>query len=238
MELIQTFFDVNNTAFTLLGYQISWLELVGTIFNLACVILVARRNILTWPVGIIAVSLFGVLFWQINLYADVLEQVYYLVTGVIGWYMWSSVKHRDKSDKKVLITTNSLKVNLIWVGVIAVISLISTWALSNVHHWLPAIFTEPASLPAIDATTTVMSFVAQFLMMRRKLENWILWIVVDIVAVGLYWYKGVPFVALLYLVFLFNAIYGYIVWKRSSDEEIASGEVEVSHDGSGTEEAA
>lgn len=64
MELLQAFFDVNNTAFTLLGYQISWLELVGTIFNLACVILVARRNILTWPIGIIAVVLFGALFYS------------------------------------------------------------------------------------------------------------------------------------------------------------------------------
>ena len=103
MELLQAFFDVNNTAFTMLGYQISWLELVGTIFNLACVILVARRNILTWPIGIIAVILFGALFWQINLYADVIEQVYYLVTGIVGWYMLASVKHRDSEDKKVLI---------------------------------------------------------------------------------------------------------------------------------------
>ena len=100
MELLQAFFDVNNTAFTMIGYQISWLELVGTIFNLACVILVARRNILTWPIGIIAVILFGALFWQINLYADVIEQVYYLVTGIVGWYMWASVKHRDSEDKK------------------------------------------------------------------------------------------------------------------------------------------
>ena len=238
IELLQAFFDVNNTAFTLLGYQISWLELVGTIFNLACVLLVARRNILTWPVGIIGVILFGALFWQINLYADVLEQVYYLVTGMVGWYMWASIKHRDRGDKKVIITTNSLKTNLIWIACIAVISATLTWVLTHVHNWLPAIFTEPASLPAIDATTTVMSFAAQFLMMRRKLENWILWIIVDVVAIWLYWYKEVPFVALLYVIFLFNAIYGYISWKRASARETEDSDVTTTDEAGETEESA
>lgn len=238
LELLQTFLDVNNTAFTMLGYQISWLELVGTIFNLACVILVARRNILTWPVGIVGVLLFGVLFWQINLYADVLEQVYYFITSIVGWYMWSILRHRDSDDNKVLVTTNSLKVNGLWIAGIVVISVIATWALSNIHNWLPAIFTEPASLPAIDATTTVMSFAAQILMMRRKLENWILWIVVDVVAVWLYWYKEVPFVALLYLVFLVNAVYGYIIWKKASKRELEDGDVETTDEFGETEEAA
>ena len=237
MELLQAFFDVNNTAFTMLGYQISWLELVGTIFNLACVILVARRNILTWPIGIIAVVLFGALFYQINLYADVLEQVYYLITGIVGWYMWASVKRHDGNDKKVLITTNSIKTNLLWVAGIAVVSVIASYALSNIHNWLQVIFPEPASLPAIDATTTVMSFAAQFLMMQRKLENWILWIVVDIIAVWLYWYKDVPFVALLYLVFLFNAVYGYSTWRQASQREVQTGKTTLTDELGETEEA-
>jgi nicotinamide mononucleotide transporter len=217
MEAITAFFDVNNIAFTLLDYPISWLEFVGTIFNLACVILVARRNILTWPIGLVAVVLFGVLFYQIQLYADVFEQVYYLITGVVGWYMWSNLKKGDKSkkDKKARITTNSLSTNLTWVGIIAIVSIIATWALSNIHTWLPALFPEEASLPAIDATTTIMSFAAQYLMMTRRLESWYLWIVVDIVAVWLYMHKGIPFVALLYLIFLFNAIYGLVIWNRS-----------------------
>ena len=185
MELLQAFFDINTIAFTLLGYPISWLELVGTVFNLACVILVARRNMLTWPVGIVAVVLFGALFWQINLYADVIEQVYYLITSIVGWYMWATVRSRDSKDKKVVITTNSVKANLLWIASIAATSVVASWALSNAHLWAPALFPEPASLPAIDATTTIMSFAAQILMLRRKLENWVLWIVVDVVAIWL-----------------------------------------------------
>lgn len=238
MELLQAFFSINTIAFTVLGYEISWLELVGTIFNIACVILVARRNILTWPVGIIAVILFGALFWQINLYADVIEQVYYLITGIVGWYLWGSVRHRDSADKKVLITTNSIKVNLLWIAGIAATSVIASWALSNAHLWAPTLFPEAASLPAIDATTTIMSFAAQLLMMRRKLENWALWIVVDIVAVWLYWYKGVPFVALLYLVFLFNAVYGFVTWKKASKRELDDGDIEAGDELGETEEVA
>lgn len=237
MEVFMAFWDVNNIAFTLLEYQISWLELVGTILNLLCVLLVARRNMWTWPLGIVSVVMFGALFWQINLYADVAEQIYYFITGIVGWYMWANVKSRDKDDHKVLVTTNSLGVNLLWIVGIAATSVVASWALSNVHIWLPVIFPEPASLPAIDATTTIMSFAAQYLMLKRKLENWILWILVDVVAVWLYWYKGVPFVALLYLIFLFNAFYGYFNWKKAGDRELEKGEVEETEEFGGTEEA-
>ena len=102
MDMITAFFSVNTIAFTILGYSISWLELVGTIFNLVCVILAARRNIWNWPIGLIGVMLFGVLFYQINLYADVFEQVYYLITGISGWYLWARVGTNKTLTKKCL----------------------------------------------------------------------------------------------------------------------------------------
>ena len=216
MDMITAFFSVNTIAFTILGYSISWLELVGTIFNLVCVILAARRNIWNWPIGLIGVMLFGVLFYQINLYADVFEQVYYLITGISGWYLWARVGTNKNTDEKVLITTNSPRSNLYWVAGIAGASLLTGWIVSNLHIWLPTLFPEPASLPLLDAASTMTAFAAQFLMMRRKLESWYLWIIVDIVAVGLYWYKGVPFVALLYAAFLINAIYGWYTWRNNT----------------------
>lgn len=215
METLLAFFNVNTTFFTFLGYPVSYLEFTGTILNLICVILVARRNILTWPIGIIGVVLFGVLFYQINLYADFFEQIYYFITGLAGWYMWAMLAKKDEGDNKVVVETNSLRTNAKWVVGIAAMSVVATWALSNIHIWLPRFFAEPAALPAIDATTTVMSFAAQYLMMKRKLENWYLWIAVDVVAVWLYWYKQVPFVALLYAIFLCNALYGLWKWQRA-----------------------
>lgn len=216
MDPLIAFFDVNNTFFTFLGYPISFLEFTGTIINLICVILVARRNILTWPLGIVGVVLFGILFYQINLYADFFEQIYYFITSVMGWYMWARIRQQNPGDKRITVEKNSMRTNIAWVAGIAGTSLVATWALSNIHVWLPTLFPEPASLPALDAATTVMSFAAQYLMMKRKLENWYLWILVDVIAIWLYWYKEVPFIALLYLVFLFNALYGWWAWKRAA----------------------
>ncbi|MDO4686758.1 MAG: nicotinamide riboside transporter PnuC [Corynebacterium sp.] len=215
MDAVYSLLSVETIAFEVLGYQISWLELIGTVFNFVCVVLAARRNIWNWPIGLVGVVLFGMLFYQINLYADVLEQVYYLLTGIAGWYLWSRVGRVDSQDNKVGITTNTRVVNLVWVAGIALASILFGWATSNLHVWAATLFPEPADLPYLDAATTMTAFAAQLLMMRRKLESWYLWILVDIVAVGLYWYKGVPFVALLYLLFLVNACYGWWTWRSN-----------------------
>lgn len=217
MQALYTFLSVENIAFEVLGYQISWLELIGTVFNFICVILAARRNIWNWPIGLIGVVLFGILFYQINLYADFLEQVYYLVTGVVGWYLWVRVGRSKGEQNRVQITTNTYTVNLLWVFGIVAVSIVLGWVTANLHIWATVFFPEPADLPYLDAATTTMAFAAQFLMIRRKLECWYLWILVDIIAIGLYWYKGVPFVALLYVLFLVNACYGWWSWRASTN---------------------
>lgn len=215
MNWVLQLFDVNNIFFTVLNYPISYIEFVGTIFNLACVWLVARKNILNWPVGIVGVILFAILFYQINLYADLLEQFYYLLTGFWGWYVWAKAKKPKNNDEDIVVLRNNKKQNLSWLAGITLTSLIGGWALARVHLWLPAVFPEPAALPYLDTLTTVMSFAAQYLMIQRKLENWVLWVIVDVIAVGLYWYKGVPFIALLYLIFLGIATSGLITWRNT-----------------------
>lgn len=215
MNALLQLFDVNNIMFTLLDYPISYIEFAGTIFNLACVWLVARKNILNWPIGIIGVILFGILFYQINLYADLFEQFYYLVTGFWGWYVWTKLKKPNDSNEDITVLRNTKKENIIMITTILVTSVIGGWALARIHVWLPDMFPEPAALPFLDTLTTMMSFAAQFLMIKRRLENWILWIIVDVIAVGLYWYKQVPFIALLYLIFLFIATSGLINWTKT-----------------------
>lgn len=214
--MIIEFFSVNNIAFEVLGYSISWLELIGTIFNLACVILVARRNMLNWPMGLIAVVLFGILFYQINLYADMLEQVYYFTTGVIGWYTWAGIK-KDGTDNKVTILTMSLKERAIWVAGIFAGGILMGLIVANIHHILPAQFPEPADFPFLDSITTTGAFAAQYLMIRRKLESWYLWIILDFIAVLLYWHKDVIFISLLNAILLINACYGWWDWRRYTE---------------------
>ncbi|MBP9749915.1 MAG: nicotinamide mononucleotide transporter [Candidatus Pacebacteria bacterium] len=206
-------FSINTIALTILGYPMSYLELAGTVFNLWCVWLVTRRKVLSWPVGLAGVVLFALLFWQIQLYADVLEQVYYFVTGVWGWVLWRRVSGGpDVTQVPIERLTTTERVR--WLVGILVSALALGLLLTRVHIWLPSVFLEPASLPYLDALTTVMSFAAQILLMRRVVENWVLWIVVDVLAIGLYAVKGVMLVSVLYVVFLVLASKGLWDWVR------------------------
>lgn len=214
MEAFIAFFNVNTIFFEVIGYPISYLEFFGTIFNLASVILVARRNIWNWPVAIIGVVLFGILFYQIQLYADFFEQIYYLITGFWGWYLWQT--HRKKEGvKKVQIATNTLKQNIVWGGGIIATTVLLGFVLYNIHIWLPQLFPAPATAIELDALTTVMSFAATILMIKRRVEAWVLWVLVDVIAIGLYWYKAVPFIALLYALFLIIASKGLVDWWKA-----------------------
>lgn len=213
MEQLTQLLSVNTTFFTIFNYPMSYIEFFGTLFNLACVYLVVKKNILNWPIGIVGVVLFGILFYQLQLYADLFEQVYYFVTGFMGWYAWT--KSRPKDDEDVVVKQNTTKQNIAWLAGIAAFTALGTWAMSNIHIWLPALFPTPASLPLLDVWTTIMSFAAQLLLVKQRIENWVLWIVVDIIAVGLYWYKGVPVVALLYAIFLLLATSGLISWYKT-----------------------
>lgn len=217
MNTLLTLLSVDTTFFTVLDYPMSYIEFFGTLANLACVWLIAKKNILSWPIGIIAVLLFGALFYQINLYADLLEQGYYFVTGIIGWYAWHTSRKKNARTKKtdILVGTNSPRDN-IELGIIAVLgTVLLATIMSNIHIWLPRLFPEPASLVWLDAFTTVLSFIAQYLLIKKRVENWAIWIFVDVIAIWLYWYKGVPFVALLYFLFLCIATNGLITWIKT-----------------------
>ena len=225
MNEILHLLNVNTTFFTILNYPMSYVEFFGTIFNIACVWLLVKKNILNWPIGIIGVLLFGALFYQLNLYADLFEQVYYFITGFIGWYAWTKTRPQKDEEEEVILKRNTMKENGLWITGIVAFTLIGAWAMRNVNVWLPQFFPEPASLPLLDVMTTVMSFAAQIMLIQKRVENWILWVIVDVVGIGLYWYKGVPFVALLYVIFLVLATNGLIGWTktyRKQQKELAS----------------
>lgn len=205
--------DVNNIWFTVFGYPMSGVEFLGTIFNLWCVWLVARGSILNWPIGLVGGVLFGFLFYQIQLYSDFLEQIYYLITGVMGWWMWSKAKKVMK-DKELKIESLEKKSRFFYLGIIVIGTFIMTALIQKLNIWWPTIFLLPASYPFLDAFTTVVSFAAQWLMAKRKWESWVLWILVDVIGVWLYFVKGVVFVSGLYGVFLILAIRGLMNWVK------------------------
>src|SRR5512145_1580164 len=214
---------VDNIFFTILGYPMSYIEFTGTLLYLWSVWLIARRHMLTWPVGIVSVLLYMALFYQIRLYSDTLEQVYYLGASAYGWWYWS----RSPQEQHTIVDVgySPRRAILIWVGITLVLSGVLGWTMSYVHIWMSSLFPEAASYPYIDALTTVMSLVAMWLMARKHTESWIYWIIVDLIGIGLYFAKDVKFIALLYVFLLVIAIRGLISWRKAGAQRSDAAEV-------------
>lgn len=199
----------------------SYLEFFGTIFTIWCVWLTVKARVLSWPIGIIGTILYLFLFYQIQLYSDLFEQVYFLITSIIGWYIWlhpKTAKEEDK-NKELRIGRNTFRINILWAGVVALGTALLTWVTVNLNIWLPRYFPEPAAYPFADAFTTAMSFTAQWLLAKKKIENWLLWISVDAIDVWIYWFKGVKFVSLEYALFFVLATKGFIEWYKKYEQD-------------------
>jgi len=206
------FLSVNNIAFTIIGYPMSYVELVGTILYLWSVWLIMKRRVLTWPIGIVSVLLYMVLFYQIRLYSDALEQVYYLGASIYGWVIWNK---SPKDDGQVVDVVYSTRQEVVfWIGLTGIVSILVSILMSKIHLLLPAFFPEAASYPFFDALTTIMSFTAMWLMAKKKIESWIYWIIVDAIGIWLYFVKDVKFISLLYVVLFFMAINGFTSWHK------------------------
>ncbi len=180
----------------------SWLEWIGTISGFLCVYLAAKEHILNWPVAIISVLAYAFLFFEYQLYGDSGLQLYFLGTSIYGWYYWIKNKEGDRTPVLVLETR---QVGLTVITIIALSILLGLFLDS---------FTD-TNVPYADGFCTSVSFVAQFLMTRKILQNWILWIIVDICYVPLYLYKNLYLTSLLYVLFLILATMGYIDWRKT-----------------------
>ncbi len=207
------FLSVNNIAFTLLGYPMSYVELIGTILYLWSVWLISKRRILTWPVGIASVLLYMVLFYQIRLYSDTAEQVYYLGASIYGWVFWN--KSPKDEDGVTDINYSDQKAAVFWVALTVIGSGFVGILMSRIHLLLPVVFPEAASFPFLDALTTIMSFTAMWLMARKKIESWLYWIIVDVIGIWLYFVKDVKLISLLYVILLFMAVNGFLSWHKA-----------------------
>lgn len=206
------FFSVNNTMFTFWDYQMSYIEFFGTLLNIACVFLLVKKNIWNWIIGNMAVILFASLFYQVSLYADLFEQVFFFITGAIGYFMW---RQKVKEDTEIQIRSLTTQNWMIVILIFGVGTANGFYIITNLNDWLPNQFPTEASYPLLDTATTVASFIATVLMMKRFLQNWYLWIAVDIIGIWLYWQKDVPFISALYVVFLGLAISGAFKWDNT-----------------------
>ncbi|MFC6998351.1 nicotinamide riboside transporter PnuC [Rufibacter roseus] len=179
------------------------IEVVGVITGLLCVALAARQNIWTFPVALVSVVLYIYVFYEAKLYADMGLQVMFAILNFYGWYMWLH-KGNQRVERPVTQTTKRQ-----W-GYLAVLVPLFTVGLGYFLHTK-----TDADLAFWDAGTTAVSLGAQWLMSRKKLENWLVWIVVDAVYVPIYLYKELYPTAGLYFIYLGLAWWGYVDWKKS-----------------------
>lgn len=205
--------DVNTTFFTILNYPMSYIEFFGTLLNIWSVWLISKKQTLSWPVGIVAVVLFMILFYQIQLYSDFIEQIYFLITGFYGWWFWYR-SDKKSADNQADLSLSDVRQQISYILFIGLGTLGLGYFVSNLHTTLPALFPIPAVFPYLDAFTTVMSFTATLLMIHKKVDSWVIWIIVDIIGIWLYFSRGVKLISILYIIFLILAIKGLINWTQ------------------------
>jgi nicotinamide mononucleotide transporter len=210
-------FDINTILFEALGYRMSLLELLATLTGLCAVWLAARSNILTWPFALVNAVLFFILFYQVNLYSAMALQVFFFCNALYGWYNWRRSETGDKKPVTLLIH----KHRVIWLAVIMLGAFALGTVMTRIHLWLPDLFPERATFVYTDAMIAVMSIVASLLLAKLKLENWILWILINLMSVAMYAMKGVMLVSIQYVIFLIMASYGFVEWKKKVSQKSA-----------------
>lgn len=181
----------------------SCLEAVAVIFGIISVYLGTRQNIWSWPTALVNVALFFALFLESGLYSDTGLQVVYFVLSLYGWYEWL---YGGAGRTAITVTRTSRRTWSVLAGIGVVV-----WALlGTITSRLPG-----TALPYVDSATTTVSLLAQWMMTRKLIENWLIWIAVDVVYVGMFIYKGLYLTAFNYGIYLVLAVMGYIAWKRS-----------------------
>jgi len=183
------------------------LELAAALTGAAGVWLAARNRIANFPVGIVCCALYIAVFIRARLYSDAGLQVAFIALNAYGWAEWrrrgAAVGTETAPTVPISRTGPGLALGLAGAGLL--------YAGGGGYYF--AQHTD-AALPYYDSATTAVSLVAQYLLSRRKLENWLLWIAVDVVYVGMYWHRGLALTSLLYAVFLGLAAYGFWQWRR------------------------
>ncbi len=180
-----------------------WLDITTTVLGLAYILLEYRASVWMWLVGFLMQSLGIILYYQKGLYADCGMEFYYLAMTVYGWWRW--IKPKANSQKPIAISLFPRRLVLPWLLLIAAI-----WAFI---YWLLVTFTN-SNVPLADSFTTALSIVGIWALAHKYLEQWFIWIAVDVVTSILYFYKDIPFKASLYALYVVIAIAGWFKWRK------------------------
>jgi nicotinamide mononucleotide transporter len=182
----------------------STIEIIAALLGVANVLLVVRRSIWNYPFGIAMVSLYFFVFRDAKLYSDALLQIFFLVIQIYGWWAWSRATHVDHG---VAVSRMQAKSRVYWLAGTAVA--VALWG-TGMARW------TDAAAPFADAAIAGLSVSAQVLQSLRRIESWVLWIAVDLLAIGVFLWRDLLVTAALYALFLVLAVAGFIEWKRKA----------------------
>lgn len=228
-EIVDFFIEPYKTATTLNII----LEFIAATFGVISVVFAKRENILVYPTGIISTGIYVYLLSQWNLYGDLIINIYYTLMSIFGWYMWSKIIDDKQNHIPISRTTLTDKIKAIGIFAFTSIFVIFVYRYYDVmpnnlgfSESINFAYTNLTSgqiedfriaTPFLDTFTTGIFFAAMWLMALKKIENWTLWIIGNIVSIPLYFAKGYGFTGIQYLIFLILAIQAYKQWKKSLD---------------------
>jgi nicotinamide mononucleotide transporter len=180
------------------------IEILGAILGILYIFFSIRQNIFTWPTGLLTSALYIFVFFQSKFYADMGLQVYYVGISIYGWYYWAKKQKSENTDTVQVKQTRKI----LWIKLTAVTSLLYVVILFILLN-----FTD-SPVPFMDSLTTALSIVATWMLARKHIEQWLIWIVVDLISIGLYIYKDLWPTVILFVVYTIMAALGYIEWKK------------------------
>ena len=213
------------------GYDLSWIEAVGTLCGLLCIWLASKEKVINYLFGIVNVLLFAVIFYQIQLYSSLLLQIFFLLANIYGWYAWT----RQTSAQQVELQIRWLggRARMVWAILSLIAILVMTRFIDTIFGQfahltvillnqfgltaqLPVL--QPDAYPFWDACMTILSVVAMIFMTRKWVENWVLWVVINIISVAIFTLQGVYAMSIEYMILTVIAINGVRLWSNKASQ--------------------
>ena len=213
------------------GYDLSWIEAVGTLAGLLCIWLASLEKISNYAFGLINVTLFAIIFFQIQLYASLLLQLFFFAANIYGWYAWS--RQNSQQEAELQIRWLPLPKAIAWfvacvvaIGfmtvyinpVFAFLTRVAVSAMSGIGLSVTMPELQPDAFPFWDSCMMVLSIAAMILMTRKYVENWLLWVIINVISVAIFALQGVYAMSMEYLLLTFIALNGSRMWIKSARE--------------------
>ncbi|WP_340620680.1 nicotinamide riboside transporter PnuC [Xenorhabdus siamensis] len=211
------------------GYNLSYIEAVGTIAGLLCIWLASQEKIINYLFGLINVSLFAVIFFQIQLYASLILQIFFFAANIYGWYAWSRINEQKQIELKIRWLKPKQMLSVAAVSILFI--LIMTFNIDQIFGYMAKIVVlvlqgmgsnitmpnlQPDAFPFWDSMITVLSIVAMILMTRKHVENWLIWVFINVISVVIYFYQGVLAMSLQYIILTGIALNGARLWIKAT----------------------